>query len=305
MSTLEKAGLKKENFYLPEPKSPMKDPRAWLLVGTSFAVAFGFCLFAVLSYAFEEMQSMPASFRTYLVIYGAWALAIGGELSTPVCVFEIYRKLGTSDHSRWDWVALGASVFATLMVLFIAASSLLKVDATWPNVVQAYGPILLLLAAGADGYAGFMETGLYLRRFDRRHKGWEKEYLKWRQETAQQLGWAKGSQAVVVPTPAAIPLTPRPEPPDLFSEIRSFDDGEGGYCWCGFWCNGLQEYDEHLRSHLKETLWGDNGNKIPNAVAARKAMLERYKDTIGGARWEFLTLAEVRDMRKEAHKQGG
>jgi len=168
--------LTKSNFYLPEPRAPGRDVRAWILVSTSFVIALGFCLFAVLSYSFEEMQNMPSRFRTDLVIYGAWALAVGCEFSTPVACFEIYRKLGTEDHSPWDYVALSASIFSTLMVLFIATSNLLNVDAEWPEIVRTYGPILLILAAGADGYATFIETGLYLRRFDRRYKEWQAKY---------------------------------------------------------------------------------------------------------------------------------
>ncbi len=196
--------LTKADFYLLEPRSPSKDLRAWLLVVTSFAIAIGFCLFAVLSYAFEEMQNLPPEFRTWLVIYGAWALALGGELSTPICVFEIYRKLGTEDHSRWDWVALVASSVATVAVLFLATASLLKVDVAWPSLVKSYGPILLMLAAGADGYAGFVETGLYLKNFDRRHCEWESKYGEWREWAAQMTGWAAGSmrQTDVLPPPA-------------------------------------------------------------------------------------------------------
>lgn len=190
--------LTKADFYLPEPRPPSKDLRAWLLIVTSFAIAIGFCLFAVLSYAFEEMQSLPPEFRTWLVIYGAWALALGGELSTPICVFEIYRKLGTEDHSRWDWAALIASSLATVAVLFLATASLLKVDVGWPEFVKSYGPILLMLAAGADGYAGFVETGLYLKNFDRRHREWESKYGEWREWAAQVTGWAAVQRTAVV-----------------------------------------------------------------------------------------------------------
>jgi len=212
-SDLKQAGISKSNFYLPEPKRPTRDPYAWLLVGTSFAVALGFCLFAVLAYAFEELHNIP--FRTELVVYGAWALAIGGELSTPVCVFEIYRKLGTDDHSWWDWVALFASGLATLVVLLLATASLLNIDANWPELVKVYGPVLLMFAAALDGYAGFMECGLYLRRYDRRYHDWEEKYREWSKWAAYQVGWADGDGVYSGDTaPQYTELSPPPEVDD-------------------------------------------------------------------------------------------
>lgn len=169
----------KGTFWLPKPKSPGKDIRAWFLGIPCFASAVGFCAFAILAYSFTELQTLPADFRTNLVILGALTLAIGGEIGTLACVIEIYRKVCLGDQTIWDWIALVLSLAATLAAFILSFAALLGAQASWSRNVQIWGPIGLGICAALDAYAGMLELGLLVGSFDKRVREWDKMRLDW------------------------------------------------------------------------------------------------------------------------------
>lgn len=168
-----------DKFWLPRPKSPGKDIRAWSLGIPCFASALGFCAFAILAYSFTELQMLPPEFRTNLVILGALTLAVGGEIGTLACVIEIYRKVCLGDQTIWDWIALVLSIAATLAAFILSFATLLGAKASWSWNVQIWGPIGLGICAALDAYAGMLELGLLVGSFDKRMQKWDEMRLDW------------------------------------------------------------------------------------------------------------------------------
>jgi len=169
----------KDKFWLPKPKSPGRDIRAWSLGIPCFASALGFCAFAILAYSFTELQTLPPEFRTNLVIVGALSLAVGGEIGTLASVIEIYRKVGLGDQNVWDWIALVLSIAATLAAFILSFAALLGAQASWSRNVKIWGPIGLGICAALDAYAGMLELGLLVGSFDKRVRKWDEMRLDW------------------------------------------------------------------------------------------------------------------------------
>lgn len=212
MSDLEQAGIHKSNFHLPEPRPPFRDLWTCLLMIMSFVIACGFAAYAFMGWMFGEIESLAGA-RTVITTIGALTLAIGGELTTPLTVWEVYRKTQTKTISKWDWSALIASITATLIGLLLGAAGLIQVSETameaarvadlqplvnilsflnlWPDIVKGYGPLILVFTAAADGYAHFIETGLRIGSYDRRHEAWQRKYEKWSKWGAAQVGFAQ------------------------------------------------------------------------------------------------------------------
>jgi hypothetical protein len=212
MSELQQAGIHKQNFYLSEPKPPFKDPWTLLLMIMSFIIATGFASYAFMGWMFGEIGHIAEAKLTITTI-GAFALAVGGEFTTPLTVWEVYRKIGTKTVSSWDWMALVASITATLVALVLGAAGLIQVsEATveaarsggmdaiadvmtflnlWPDIVKGYAPLILVFVASADGYAHFIETGLRIGSYDKRHDAWEERYNEWSRWGAAETGWAE------------------------------------------------------------------------------------------------------------------
>lgn len=169
-------------FPKPKPKRPFHDFRAWSLLLPAAASAIGFFAFAVLAFSFTEMSTLSRSFRTSLVVIGAFALAIGGELGTLTNTIEVFRKSKKDAQyesaTKWDWAGLVVSLAATMGEFLIAFAALLGVKVTWSLPFQLWGPIALGLLSALDAYVGFMEVGLYLAEHDKRYKIWVIEYQK-------------------------------------------------------------------------------------------------------------------------------
>lgn len=212
MSELKQSGISKENFYLQEPKPPFQDPWTLLLMGMSFVIATGFAAYAFMAWMFGEIGQI-GEIKLTITTIGAFALALGGEFTTPLTIWEVYRKVGTKSVSLWDWMALAASLIATLIALILGAAGLIQVNEEtveaarladmsfianiltflnlWPDIVKGYAPIILVFVASADGYAHFIETGLRIGSYDRRHEEWQARYDHWSEWGAAEVGWAK------------------------------------------------------------------------------------------------------------------
>jgi len=195
-------------FWKARPNPPASDLRMYSLLIPACASAVGFFAFSVLAFGFAELDALPASFRTSLVLVGAFALAFGGEVGTLTAVVEIFRKNGQAQ--RWDWIGLAVSVLSTLSAFVLAFAALLGVQATWSATVKLYGPIVLGVLAALDAYAGFMELGLYLASYDQRVEEWQalyERYTKRDYDADRRAARAESAQ------PAAEPRKSAPKPP--------------------------------------------------------------------------------------------
>jgi hypothetical protein len=148
--------------------------RGWSLLLPAIVTAIGLASFAVFAVSFTELDTLPQSFRTALVLVGAFSLAIGGEVGTVWSVVEIFRK---DTRCLWDWSALVLSVAATIGAFVLAFAALLGVRSTWAATVRNYGPIVQGVLIALDGYGLFAELGLYLRGYDERLSEWERRTL--------------------------------------------------------------------------------------------------------------------------------
>ena len=161
-------------FWKAEPKSPNKDVRSWSLLIPAIASVIGFFFIGVLAWGFTHIESVPGLVRNSTII-GAFALAFGGEVGTLATTVEIFRKARSGETVWWDWVGLAVSWAATAGAFVLAFALLLGEKASWSNVVQIWGVIVLGMLYALDAYAGFMQYGFYLASYDKRRKRWESE----------------------------------------------------------------------------------------------------------------------------------
>lgn len=202
-SDLEQAGVRRENYPVPEPKA--MGARGWSLLGPILASVVGFCAFAVLAYSFTvwalftNEQLLPSAYRINLVIVGAVALAVGGEIGTPATVVEVFRKQCVGEAKTWDWSALVASLAATALTFLLAFGALLGIYASWSVVVTTWAPVALALIGALDAYAGMMEFGLFLGSFDQRHRDWEEGLKDWLVRAAGDVGLVGIESTTIAP----------------------------------------------------------------------------------------------------------
>ena len=167
-------------FWMEKPR--MLGWRGLSLLLPSLVTAVGLCAFAVLAFSFTELTVLPEQFRTALVLTGAFALAMGGEVGTVFSVVEIYRK---PERNFWDWSALVVSGAATFGAFLLAFAALLGVNSTWGPTVRMYGPIAQGILTAMDGYGLFVELGQYLGTYDVRMHNWQWAYDDYRKAQTQ------------------------------------------------------------------------------------------------------------------------
>lgn len=182
----------KEDFHIPEPRKPWRDPRAWGLVMPAIMGVIGLAAFAIVAYSFKELGVLSDVFRTNTVLVGAIALAIGGEVGTLFTNIEIFRKVVQGQANLWDWTAFVTSILATTLSFLVAAAALLGADVVWSDFVKTWLRIVLIMIASLDQYAGQMELGLYLGTYDQRYQEWEHGYHGWLDKMAQMYGLENG-----------------------------------------------------------------------------------------------------------------
>lgn len=170
--------VRETDFYLDKPK--MLGWRGLSLLIPACFSAIGFFAFAVLGFGFTELATLPETFRTALVLVGAFSLAFGGEIGTLSNTVEIFRKNGQA--TVWDWTALVISVLSTLASFLLAFSALLGATAGWSDWLLLYGPVLIGLLAALDSYGGFVEFGLYLSTYDERMKTWRLAFEQYKRD---------------------------------------------------------------------------------------------------------------------------
>jgi hypothetical protein len=283
------------------PRPRVMGFRAWSLLIPSLCASVGLFCFAVVAFSFTEMTNLSYEFRKYLVIIGAFTLATGGEVGTVSSVVECSRKRKTKQATWLDTVAVLVSAAASLAEFVIAMSFLSGFDIveSMPRIV-ALGVLSIL-----DAYFSFHEFGDYLGSHDTRMEKWKKEYFKAVEKYYSLPG--EPEQELVAPAGYTYQLEDRvmTSPPGIPERVETSQDGNGGLCWCGQYCESPQQYAAHVRyDHLDETLYSpENGDRYGSADSALRAMQERYKDTIDQARWEFPDLERVVEMRRKAGRR--
>lgn len=281
--------LVRMGYLHPRPK--FMGIRALSLLIPSIAAAIGFFAFAVLSFSFTELTTLPEDFRKYLVLVGSFALAFGGEIGTLTATVEIFRKRETKTTSLWDWIALVVSGIASTASFILAFATLLGVKATWSETVQIYGPIVLGILAMLDAYGGFVEFGEYLGSFDNRLEDWRKEYDKAVEKVdlrGSVVGAADG----------------RSEQESEQKDKNGNDIGEGGYCFCGEHLDNARSYAAHTRhNHIIETLYDEEGNQYQTALIARNALVEKYEGAVDNPKWNLPDIEEIKRRREIASRK--
>jgi len=211
--------MNEPQFWKQPPRQPMRDFRAYSLLIPACASALGFFAFSVLAYGFVELDTLSASFRTTLVLIGAFSLAFGGEVGTLSTVVEIFRKDGQAQ--TWDWVGLAVSVLSTLAAFVLAFAALLGARATWSAGVKLYGPIVLGVLAALDAYSGFMEFGLYLSQHDSRMEQYIATRERYDKRDYDRDRREERKEHATVAQPERTVATPEPQPePELTPEQR-------------------------------------------------------------------------------------
>ena len=224
--------FEKEDYHIPEPSPPAKDWRTLGLATPAILGVVGLMAFAILAYSFKELQLFNEYIRANIVIWGAVALAIGGEVGTLFTNIEIFRKVAKGTVNKWDWTAFATSVSATILAFLLAAAKLLEADVFWSDLIKQWGQILLIVVSALDQYAGQMELGLYMGSYDQRMHEWEVGFHAWLRQMAEVYGpGAKPSTQTVSPAPAPkSQRTPRSIPGGVGQFIKNEGDSWRAHC---------------------------------------------------------------------------
>jgi len=155
--------------------------------------AVGFFLFGVFGYGFTQVEQLPQSLITAMVILGAVLLSAGGEVGTVSATWEILRRHNSGEGAnKLDWCGLVLSMCTSIATLILSWAWLQKADTNWSDWMKVYGPLCLGGLAIGDFTVGCIEAGTYLGTYDKRRQRWEKtEYKPWLRWMAETTGWAR------------------------------------------------------------------------------------------------------------------
>lgn len=183
---------------MPEPPSPGRDWRWWSLWLPPVCSSVGFFLFGIFGYGFTQVEQLPQSLITAMVISGAILLSLGGEVGTVSATWEILRRHNSGEGAnRLDWCGLILSVCTSIATLILSWAWLQEADTNWSDWMKAYGPLCLGALAIGDFTVGCIEAGTYLGTYDKRRKRWERsEYRPWLKWMAEETGWARRAAKV-------------------------------------------------------------------------------------------------------------
>lgn len=219
----------------------------------------GLCCFGVVAFSLTEMSSLPAEYRTWLVVAGSFSAAIGSDIGTLPSALEVFRKRRTGQAEWPDWATLIVSTFASLAETIIALSFLggfQVVENMWR--VVALGGLTVL-----DCYFTISELGDWFGSYEIRIEKWREEYRE-----AVNRFYAMEQEET----------QPKLEPEPV-------TNGDGP-CWCGEHCESRWTYATHVQyTHYDEVA------KYTSGAEAREKMKEKYADTIPVAKWKFPELA--------------
>jgi hypothetical protein len=163
-------------FWKPQPKEPWSDWRTYSLIVPLVLSSMAFALFSVFTYALDDITILSSLAQSRLVVIAAFCAALGAEAGTPFTMIEVFRKKRIGEVARWDWIALGASLAATLVVVTIGMAArithTLAEPAQWAIFLTTWGPALVGAVVVLDGYGGMVECGDLFGSFEQRMEAW-------------------------------------------------------------------------------------------------------------------------------------
>jgi len=246
---------------------------AWALLLPCIIQTFGLTCLGVVAFSLTEMATLAAEYRTWLVMAGAFTVAIGSDIGSLPSAVEVFRKRRRGTAEWPDWLALIFSGLASLAETVIALSFLGGFDLVQNIFRVAVLGILTVL----DTYFTISELGDWIASYEIRLEVWREEY-KQAVKDYYQMEALRGQ-----------------EPEESLAKPAN----GGGHCWCGHWCQNSQAYAAHVKVHVSEAARAPDGEPYATGVQAREAMRQRYSGTMGGARWDFPDLATVNEWRKK------
>ena len=262
-------------FWLPKPKR--FDFMTIAILIPVIASAIGLFLMAIESFVFVQFGSLSHEFpalRATIALTSGFFMAFGGEIGTVANNTEIFSKhiktkLKTTRSewdiiSSWDWFGFGVSWLATTLSVIIASSTREIVGVSWQALVSEWFVIPLMIIAVGDVIFGTIELGFRFGTFDARMVNW--------------INLRKIAQDNI----------------NYLNAIDKKRDGEDTsvLCWCGQELKNDLGYNRHQIVHKNESL------AYPSAQVARKALQEKYVNTIQLADIPFPSLTQVVEWRK-------
>jgi hypothetical protein len=168
-------------FLKPKPIEPLRDWRTYSLMVPILSSTIGACIFTTLAFSFTELASLPQSFRTALVIIGAFTVGIGSTFGSAASGIEIYRKVYAKTAIVWDWIALSVSTLTTVGGFALGFAALLGAASVtgWARLVQMWGPLVLGALVSLDGLGDIVELGGLFGSYEVRLLRWEDERHQW------------------------------------------------------------------------------------------------------------------------------
>jgi hypothetical protein len=227
----------------------------------SIIQTIGLCCFGVVAFSLTEISSLPHQYRTWLVVAGSFAAAIGSDIGTLPSALEVFRKRRVGKAEWPDWATLIFSALASLAETTIALSFLGGFDVA-ENLTRV---IVLGVLTVLDAYFTISELGDWFGSYEIRIEEWRKEYRE-----AVDRFYAM-EQRELEPQPE-----PEPEP----------ETNNAGLCWCGEHCESRWTYAPHVQYvHYSEVA------EYASGAEAYEKMREKYASTIPEATWKFPELA--------------
>jgi len=262
-------------FWLPKPNR--FDFMTIAILIPVIASAVGLFLMAIESFVFVQFGSLSHEFpalRSAIALTSGFFMAFGGEIGTVANNTEIFSKyiktkLKTTRSewdiiSSWDWLGFGVSWLATTLSVIIASSTRELAGVSWQTLVSEWFVIPLMIIAVGDVVFGTIELGFRFGAFDARMVNW--------------INMRKTAQDNI----------------DYLDAIDKKRDGgdQIARCWCGQELKNDLGYNRHQIVHKNESL------AYPSAQVARKALQEKYANTLQLADIPFPSLAQIVEWRK-------
>jgi len=246
----------------------------------SIAQVLGLCAFGVVAWSFTELGSLPPEYRTRLVVYGSFTIALGGSVGSLPVTLEAFRKR----LSSWqDWGALIFSGIASFVEIIIALSFLGGFDIQ-QNVARV---VVLALLGTLDTCFGMAELGEYLATYDERLEQWRNDYKEAVREYYQMPTNVQESIQYETPTGDYA------ETPVMVSEIVNSNGTEPVVCYCGVVLDSKKAKGPHFKKHYKE--W----REFLTPELAYQAMFRKYAETMHLGDIEFPNLDKFKEVMKK------
>jgi len=171
-----------QKFWKPKPVEPWSDWRTHSMLLPILVSAVGFFVTGIFAFAFGDIQVIPETVQSWLVVVGSGLIVFGAELNTPFTTIEVFRKILRHEHNEWDLSALVASLVGTLINLIVVFSTRLPIEAAWRMLARNWGPLISGIAVACDYYGSMIELGFLFGSFDERYEQWRQEEAEWNQE---------------------------------------------------------------------------------------------------------------------------